>query len=86
MHLRSRYGITIDQYEEMLQRQGGLCAICHIAHEKLVVDHCHGTGRVRGLLCNTCNAGIGYLQDDPLLVFRAVSYLSGEVGPDGLAS
>lgn len=83
-HLRSRYGITLDQYEAMVQRQGGLCAICHEAPDVLYVDHCHATEKIRGLLCNLCNVGIGSLRDDSLLAFRAAHYLIGEVGADGL--
>lgn len=67
--LKYRYGITIDDYERMLAEQGGGCAICerHPAEagnpehwtDVLCVDHCHDTGKVRGLLCNDCNLAIG---------------------------
>jgi hypothetical protein len=72
-----KYGLTLEQYEEMFFQQGGLCVICNEAPNgrNLHVDHDHHTGRVRGLLCNACNAGIGHLQDDPNLLRRAVSYL-----------
>jgi hypothetical protein len=74
-HLKKRYSLSISEYEKLLDDQGGLCAICQ-AHSKLVVDHCHETGIVRGLLCQQCNSGIGMLKDDPNLVRAALQYLS----------
>jgi hypothetical protein len=62
----SIYGISLEQYEAMVARQGGLCAICKEKPEKsLCVDHCHTSGRVRGLLCNNCNCMLGFAQNDP---------------------
>jgi len=69
------YGISITEYEQMWQRQQGRCAICEQAKDKLGVDHCHTTGRVRALLCVSCNAALGLLQEDPALFDRAVAYL-----------
>lgn len=63
--LKKLYGITVEQYNEMLESQGGVCAICHdnnIRELKLAVDHDHETGKVRGLLCDRCNRGIGLLR------------------------
>uniref|UniRef100_UPI00403FE523 endonuclease VII domain-containing protein n=1 Tax=Streptomyces sp. SS7 TaxID=3108485 RepID=UPI00403FE523 len=78
-HIKRAYGITAREYEAMLERQGGRCAICAIPSEsskrRLAVDHCHRTGRVRGLLCGLCNTAIGKLKDDPVLLLKAVSYL-----------
>lgn len=51
------------------------CAICRAADERLFVDHCHKTNRFRGLLCHTCNTGIGQLGDDPELLRAAANYL-----------
>ena len=80
--LRSAYGITIDDYEAMLLAQGGRCAICgtdepggarHMV--RWVVDHDHSTGKVRALLCHSCNFGLGKFHDDPELLRRAADYL-----------
>lgn len=69
------YGITQDDFNQMWSDQGGKCAICHEAHEMLVTDHCHATGRVRGLLCRNCNFGLGHFRDDPASLLRAIEYL-----------
>ncbi len=70
------YGMTIADYDALLERQGGVCAICK-KHpgETLCVDHCHATGKVRGLLCRKCNAAIGFLEDDPRAARAAAAYL-----------
>ncbi|MFW5899099.1 MAG: endonuclease VII domain-containing protein [Jiangellaceae bacterium] len=78
--LRSRYGIGVDEYEQMLRDQGGGCAICGSEDSKsnrehLYVDHCHETGRVRGLLCYHCNTTLGYMRDDPDTLRAAIAYL-----------
>ena len=79
--LRLAYGITLEDYEEILKVQEGKCAICgsgesqHPATELLVIDHCHETGKVRGLLCNSCNRGIGFFVDDPARLLQAAVYL-----------
>lgn len=76
--LRRTYGITIEQFEEMLEVQAGLCAICTepmVPGKGTHVDHCHSTGRVRGLLCQHCNRGLGYFRDSPLLLEGAAPYL-----------
>jgi hypothetical protein len=83
--LRKYYKMTEAQFEELYQRQEGLCAICR-RRVKLVVDHDHGCcpnsktcGRcVRGLLCDRCNTGL-YLLDEPLLKEAALEYLDGYV-------
>ena len=74
---RKLYGMVPGQYEQMLSTQGGVCAICHGVNKKgaLAVDHCHTTGRVRGLLCRNCNTGIGLLGDSAESVSRAFVYL-----------
>lgn len=74
IYLRKSFGIDIDKYEEMFESQNGLCLICGQS-KKLSVDHNHTTGKVRGLLCSTCNAGIGMLKDDIFLVEKALAYL-----------
>lgn len=75
------YGITRAQYEEMATRQGHKCAACgrSAADEKhgiLCVDHCHKTGKVRGLLCSKCNLIIGQADDDVTLIRRWADYLA----------
>lgn len=74
---RKSYGITVKQYEEMLSAQQGCCAICHTppGDRRLAVDHCHTTKAVRGLLCVKCNTAIGKLNDDPVILQRAIDYL-----------
>jgi hypothetical protein len=75
--LRIKYGITQEQYDEMVRRQNGLCAICAHAPSKkiLVVDHDHQTGAIRGLLCDGCNVGLGRFGDNPGLLAAALRYL-----------
>jgi hypothetical protein len=77
--LKKDYGLTPQDYETMLKTQSYLCAICAKHHNAerygLCVDHDHDTGKIRGLLCRTCNCGIGYLKDDLLLVQNAALYL-----------
>jgi hypothetical protein len=75
-YLREKYGLTLEQYDEMLERQGGGCAICGKPPGDIAlhVDHCHETGRVRGLLCFACNAGLGQFKHDPELLVAAATY------------
>ena len=77
--LKKNYGITIDDYDQMLEDQNGGCAICSRPNKhgrRLCVDHDHSTGRVRGLLCDRCNAVIGYMYDDVKLFERITKYLT----------
>jgi hypothetical protein len=74
------YGITPDEFKAMFEKQKGLCAICgELPRTKrnLHVDHCHATGKVRGLLCNGCNTGIGALKESPKIFTNAIKYLGG---------
>lgn len=73
--LKWRYGITKSQFEEMKSKQDGRCAICLKPTQKLCVDHCHSTGRVRGLLCGHCNAAIGMFGENETTMRRAIEYL-----------
>ncbi len=66
----------------MYARQGGRCAICGTAAEKLVVDHNHKTGKVRELLCHLCNAMIGCAREDTAILVNAAAYLYHEQHPD----
>lgn len=72
--LKSVYGLTWDQYQEMIVSQLGRCAICQEQCD-LVVDHDHTTGAVRGLLCARCNNGLGHFRDNPRFIINAVGYL-----------
>lgn len=70
------YGITESDYETILSKQGGVCAICGGTQTKRFnVDHCHDSGKVRGLLCWNCNIAIGYMKDDSTRLINAANYL-----------
>lgn len=71
------YGLEPEEYDRLLADQGGVCAICREPGLKLVVDHDHQTGAVRGLLCADCNIGIGRLKDNPGYLRAAAEYLGG---------
>ena len=75
--MKHKYGITPEIYKGMLEDQNGACGICggNNKGRRLCVDHCHKTEKVRGLLCNTCNSGIGYLKDNIDIMASAISYL-----------
>lgn len=82
--LKYYYGITIDDFDALVLKQNGCCAICgeHQSNLKTVlyVDHDHETGEIRGLLCRNCNLGIGYLMDNTELLQSAIKYLSTKKG------
>jgi hypothetical protein len=85
--LRKLYGLTLADYERMLKEQSGLCAICGCPaetqrHSTLHVDHDHESGKVRGLLCNGCNRGIGYMDDRPEVLRAAAEYLERHISGD----
>lgn len=83
--LKKLYGIGLVEYNAMLEKQGGVCAICGEANEivdtrtkkirRLAVDHCHAKGSIRKLLCHYCNAGLGAFKDRPDLLRKAADYL-----------
>ena len=79
--LKRLYGITLDDYNRMLKIQNNRCAICNGTEtgrkdiKYFNVDHCHTTGKVRGLLCHGCNSGIGNMKDDVELLDKAIAYL-----------
>ena len=81
--LKRQYGITFKQYNEMLEKQNNVCAICGNPETsvirgkviRLAVDHDHDTGRVRGLLCSNCNIGIGNFKHDDNLLQKAIEYV-----------
>jgi hypothetical protein len=71
---RRTYGITLADYKVMVAQQEGRCRIC-AEYKALVVDHCHKTGTIRGLLCSQCNRAMGLFQDDPAKIGSALIYL-----------
>lgn len=77
--LQRMYGISLTEYDQLLDGQGGVCAICGKTPTengmRLSVDHDHTTGKVRGLLCDTCNFAIGAFNDDVHLMMNARIYL-----------
>ena len=70
------YGISLEAYNSIME--GGTCAICSSTTRKLVLDHSHVSGRIRGVLCNDCNTGIGLLGDEIPDLEKALEYLRGE--------
>ncbi len=75
-NLKTRFGLTILQYEQILEDQGGVCAICHEVPTKPCLDHCHKTLVIRGILCDFCNVGLGRFRDNPVALRRAARYVS----------
>lgn len=76
----SLYGLTVEQYDAMLLEQKGVCAICGkqealSSKGVLSIDHDHNSGKVRGLLCDTCNRGLGHFYDNVSLLHNAIKYL-----------
>ena len=85
-HRCKKYGITLERFYQMVENQAGLCRICYCPEVRefpgtgvvaLSIDHCHKTGKVRGLLCDACNIGIGRFDDRIELLERAIEYLKG---------
>lgn len=83
------YGMTITEYDRLFEEQGGVCAICgkpetaktrYGTPKQLAVDHCHRTGKLRGLLCIRCNTWLGYQEKDPERLIRAADYLKRHRG------
>lgn len=81
--LKKLFGLSKSEYAQMLAEHGEKCAICGEPETlkikdktiSLSVDHCHGSGKVRGLLCSSCNTGIGLFKDSPAILRAAISYL-----------
>lgn len=74
--LKQKYGWTLEDYRDALVGQAGRCLICGLVPATdLVIDHDHGTGKVRGLLCDMCNRMLGHAHDDPQVFRRAIAYL-----------
>jgi hypothetical protein len=84
-HLKRKFGLTPTEYEAKLEAQGGGCALCGREPgpgRQLDIDHDHKTGAVRGLICNTCNQGLGQFRDDPIRLAYAAAYLLHWESPD----
>lgn len=81
---KTLYGITLEEYRQMLQQQNGLCAVCKRPEtavqngkvRKLSVDHNHKTGVTRELLCHCCNTAVGHLKEDPMIAQAITEYLA----------
>ena len=83
-YLQRRYGITTEEREAIFQKQGGCCRLCGATENndsrgvQLHVDHCHKTGKVRGILCNECNMMLGFAKDNVTILEAAIEYLKEE--------
>lgn len=74
---RRKIGISPEEYDKLLEKQNGVCAICNLECTRaLAADHCHITKKIRGLLCNNCNRGLGHFKDNPTILRRAIVYLN----------
>lgn len=80
-NLKHYYGITLEQEQEMIQKQGGVCVICKTLppNSRLGVDHCHVSYKIRGMLCLNCNHALGLIRDNPETAIRMAAYLRGEL-------
>lgn len=71
------YGLTFEQRDELFKQNGGMCMICNVQPSEHL-DHCHDTGRIRGVLCNNCNLALGHFRDNTDLLQAAIQYLTKE--------
>lgn len=77
-HLKHKFGITTEDYQAMLVTQDGVCKTClqpDPTGRLLAVDHCHSTGKIRGLLCHNCNVSLGKINDSIPTLLRMLDYL-----------
>jgi|688.fasta_scaffold615187_1 hypothetical protein len=74
-YFQQTYGMTVEGWEELFDSQNRVCAICGIDPVRPVVDHCHSSGKIRGILCDNCNRGVGLLKDDHATLLSAAMYL-----------
>lgn len=86
-NLKHRFGVDLEWYEKQFKKQNYSCAICETKTNKTVgdrqfwnfsVDHCHDSGKIRGILCNNCNRALGLFQDNPELLKKAASYVESK--------
>lgn len=78
--MKKKFGISKEEYLNLLEKQDYKCAICGKAHseekgKRLFVDHCHDTGKIRGLLCSACNVGLGHFRDSAEIIEKAIKYV-----------
>lgn len=87
--LRTAYGLSQEDFENLLAKQDGKCSICgtslrnpfkDFSGAKQAVDHCHENGKVRAILCGTCNSGLGHFKDNPEILEKAIKYLNDHKG------
>ena len=79
-HRTYKFGIAREQWDAMYAKNKGRCWICHAKPKQaLAVDHCHKSGKVRGLLCSNCNTGLGLFRDNQNLLTRAIQYLREDI-------
>ena len=76
--IKNRYGLDAEAYDAMVKDQAGCCKICGCTLSTPHVDHCHKTGKVRGLLCTNCNTGLGQFKDNPKFLEAAIDYLNNK--------
>lgn len=76
--LKSNYGLSLADFDSMLKEQNYCCAICEQQFDttKPYVDHCHSTGKIRNLLCQSCNTMLGQAKDDPQVLLAGIQYLT----------
>ena len=77
--LKNKYGMSIEEYDRLLEAQGGRCFLCLVekcqSGRRFAVDHCHKTNKIRGLLCLHCNKALGLFRDNPDVLRRAAAYV-----------
>jgi len=76
VRLKRKYGITEDEIEAFRNEQNGACAICHRITKRLFIDHCHKSGKIRGLLCPTCNTFLGWYENKASIILEFQKYLN----------
>jgi hypothetical protein len=87
-HLSRKYGLSPEEYRKLLDDQGNCCAICETnpptgkatrkKNRRFAVDHCHATGKIRGVLCSNCNTLLGLAKDDVSILQKAINYLKSQ--------
>lgn len=80
--LKSKYGITLEERDDLLAKQGGVCAVCSSPNSSSKndwhVDHCHGTGKIRGILCHPCNTALGLIKDNTYILRKLAEYIENQ--------